>query len=927
MARLLRGRFAALLDGSEGAALQAAAIWRARIHEGASDAEVSSDLAQVVAYSLAIATLRSDNVDADHDGRITLKEARDALEVSNSVLSAALGPLLDIPGLLPLLQVEVGALERLASAVNRPALLAAKDVRGEPWLWFYEDFLAVYEPAARKASGVYYTPIPVVAAQVRLTEHILRTKFGLPLGFGHKNVTTLDPATGSGTYPLAILDRAAATAKKERGDAGPRQVAPTMAKNMVAFELLPGPYAVAHLRIGQRIAEMEGTLTPDRVRVYLTNTIDEASTDAIDGTLFGPVRVLAEERRQANLVKSDEGVQVIIGNPPYRRLSADAAGGWMHAQRNGGGTTPFQDLQVAAQQAGVIFSAQASLYDLYVYFWRWAFWKAFEQNPDQSAVVSFITGATWLRGPAFIGLRALARSLADEVWVVDLGGEGRGAVTDDNVFAIQTPVAIVTLFRKGKGAKGPAKVSYQRLEGARADKFTALDNVAAPDDESDAWIAVAGTGGDPLAPGSGGADWEAMPALTDLFCLQQPGIKFNRTWPVAPDQDTLKQRWVALLADPARDVRAKKFATGASGRSIDTKVGTMSKIADLAPGAAAEPIVRHAYRSFDREWTFRDPRIANLERPALWQSLSEHQLFLNGMLTSPLGEGPALTAAIDVPDLHHFRGSFGGKDVVPLYRDAESKQPNVPAGLLEHLSNVYKRSVTVEELAAYVYALLAFPGYKEHFAIELADPGPRVPVTADVEIFDAVVQTGYWLLWLHTWTERFRDPASHRTNRLPHVDGLGWVEPVTTLPATDKQVTYDADSATIHIGDGRVVGVRPDVWDYSISGLFPVQAWIGRRTKKGIGRAATRPQPLDLIRPDHWHDEWNDELLDLLRILTATRDTEPSQGKLLARVLASDLIPADDLPAPSDAERQPPKTITNDAAALLLDGYPEAEDD
>ncbi|WP_206677859.1 hypothetical protein, partial [Salmonella enterica] len=84
---------------------------------------------------------------------------------------------------------------------------------------------------------------------------------------------------------------------------------------------------------------------------------------------------------------------------------------------------------------------------------RWAIWKAFQQDPGDQAIISFITASSWLTGPAFVGLRDLARRTASEIWVMDLGGEGRGARQEENVFDIQTPVAIVTLVRTGKAAR------------------------------------------------------------------------------------------------------------------------------------------------------------------------------------------------------------------------------------------------------------------------------------------------------------------------------------------------------------------------------------------------------------------------------------------------------------------------------------------
>src|SRR5699024_8122340 len=192
--------------------------------------------------------------------------------------------------------------------------------------------------------------------------------------------------------------------------------------NLAAFELLPGPYAVAHLRIGQRLAEVSGQWHQlDPVRVYLTDTMEGSDAPQQRG-LFGDARILAEEASKGRRIKHGLGVTVVIGNPPYDHVAQETSGDCvLHPER---GRPLFQDVIESAQRAGVIFSAQASLYDLYVYFWRWAMWKAFEEHPEQPAVVSFITASSWLRGDVFRGLREMASEHADEIWVIDLGGEG-----------------------------------------------------------------------------------------------------------------------------------------------------------------------------------------------------------------------------------------------------------------------------------------------------------------------------------------------------------------------------------------------------------------------------------------------------------------------------------------------------------------------
>ena len=123
---------------------------------------------------------------------------------------------------------------------------------------------------------------------------------------------------------------------------------------------------------------------------------------------------------------------------------------------------------------------------------------------------------------------------------------------------------------------------------------------------------------------------------------------------------------------------------------------------------------------------------------------------MSSFLTGVLGEGPAATAAIYTPDLDHFRGSFGGKHVIPLWRNAAATEPNITAGLLPLPNEVYTERVTLEDIFAYVYAVLANPEYTEHFSEELSEPGPQLPLTKDSALFRRATTMGKRLLWLHT---------------------------------------------------------------------------------------------------------------------------------------------------------------------------------
>lgn len=913
LARFIRIRLDEGLLHKSPPVLQGKAAWDITVHETTSSAQFSSDVAQVIAYSMAIAGLTG-VADVNQDGVVTLQEAKATLEQGNrNVLAAALGPIIGIPELLTYIGPELGAIMRLVSSMDLEAIHNSKDSRGEPWLWFYEDFLAKYDPEARDQSGVYYTPTPVVQYQVRIVDDLLRNRFRQRLGFGSKSVVTLDPAAGSGTYPLAVIDKAVETAFEERGRAGSKQVADNLAKNILAFELLPGPYAVAHLRIGQRLAEARGQLVQfDEIGVFLTDTLEDPRTKTRQG-LFGDALVLAESAEKARKIKAERPITVAIGNPPYDRVNSDS-GGWVTTGDDSAAPL-FDDIIKPAQERGVVFSAQASLYNLYVYFWRWAIWKALENGPDDKAIVSFITASSWLDGPAFVGLRQLAVDTASEIWVLDLGGDGRGARKEENVFDIQSPVAIVTLIRAGRTEK-PASVLYKRISGTRKEKFSALDEMSRLD-STEGWVVVDSPNGESFIPVKNSDVWSDLPLLADLFPWQQPGIKYNRLWPVAPNADILKKRWKELLTDTAADSRIQKFVTSATGRNVFTKVGDLSPIAELKSDAAHQPIVRLGWRSFDMQWTFDDPRLAKTDSPALWQSVSKRQVFMASPWSARVSNGPAATVSAAVPDLHYFCNR-GGKDVIPLFRDADCTEPNITEGLLDLLASVYGKTVSPGEFFAYCYAMIAQGSYSKRFWSDLAQGPVRVPVTKEAHLFEEAVAIGEKLVWLHTFGERYVS-ADRPQGHVGRSAGIEWDEPVTTLPEDLSQITYDEASHEIQISDGVLSGVRPEVWNYEVSGMRIMDKWLGARTRKGIGRSASKSATLlDRIRPTEWDDDWNGELMDLVTVLTETVGMGGVQAELLEKVLSSDRFSLTDLPVPSAAARKVPKTMKRDYSQPTL---------
>ena len=91
------------------------------------------------------------------------------------------------------------------------------------------------------------------------------------------------------------------------------------------------------------------------------------------------------------------------------------------------------------------------------------------------------------------------------------------------------------------------------------------------------------------------------------------------------------------------------------------------------------------------------------------------QMYITSLLTNVLGIGPAAVAAAEIGALDHCPGSFGAKHAIPLWRDADATQPNISSGLVEYISDSYKKAVAHERLFAYAYGILAQPDYVRRF--------------------------------------------------------------------------------------------------------------------------------------------------------------------------------------------------------------------
>ncbi|MBV9861650.1 MAG: N-6 DNA methylase [Alphaproteobacteria bacterium] len=687
-----------------------------------------------------------------------------------------------------------------------PEILAIRKDGSDPILCFYEDFLGTFDTDARARYGVYYTPVKVVRYMVAALDRALRDRLGTQ-GLRDPKVTILDPATGTGTFLLGIAERVSAEAAREAGAGMAGPALRNLTARMFGFELLVGPYAVAHYRLHhalRRPSEVsEAPLAHDlpRLGVYLADTLAEPGAAAAAGALGFVAAGIAEERREANRIKTEQPILAIIGNPPYGRLEEgenDAlVGRWMDRL--------WDDLKRPVREAG--HGNQLNTFpDLWVAFWRWAIWKLFEaENAPRRGVVALITNRKFLTGWPYAGLRRMLRERFDRIEIVDLRGDLRrgeraGIEGDQGVFNIKVGTAITIAIADGSRPDGdPAKVKYldSWAEGrfSRPAKLGWLTSGADAGTLPNAVQVERGLLDDFRPEPFQNGEWMS---LTDAFVYRKSGMKSGR------------DRVFVSVTRRALRKKVIDFFDTASGFAFTDSLG-----------------VFYVYRPLDRRWFYNDLRLLNRPGPELQAVWGEDNVCLYAMPFGT-GPGPAVWCHGLLPDYHAFRGSYGGY-AFPVYdRRPDVSAPNLAPALVENLGAAYGQPVTAEDVFDAILCLLSAASYTRRFAEDLEDVFPHVPFPAHREVFAEAVRLGREIRAVET----FARPPSKAHLR------PGFVRLETEPRAALASVQYsDGGIVLCADGSGRVTGLPEAVWNFAVTGYRVLPHWIESRVGLPLDQA------------------------------------------------------------------------------------------
>lgn len=837
--------------------------WRDTLAPSTSNEEFADSFAQTVVFSLVVALSEGHKLSLKTFSTIAVE-----LRSKHGLLGNALSLLTDHLDEKSSLYNALAVIIRVMDAASWADISGGKS---DVYLHLYEHFLKVYNPEQRKKTGSYYTPVEVVDQMVRLVDDALRTYLGKEHGLASEGVSVIDPAMGTGTYPLSVMHKVAKT--ESLAPAARTRALNRLAKNLYGFELQSGPFSVAELRLNQTLKELGAEVAEvpeDGLNLYVTDTLGDpyAKQKPLNGHTL---RLLSQLSNKATRVKREVPIQVCIGNPPYKD-KAEGMGGWVESGfRSPDVASPILD-DFRAQGMG---KYEYVLKNLYVYFWRWAFWKVFEDSfhalegqPDSAqhaGVVCFITADGYLHGPGFAGMREYIRRSSSRGWIINVTPEGLRPPAKNAVFAIETPVSIALFLREeNTDEETPADIRYIALHGTFAEKIEAL---AALNLDSAEFEPVRSGWGDKFAPEAGG-DWDSYPELPDFYASCFPGVKPNKTWVYAPSESVLQERWAELIEGNNLEVRAERFKETRDTKITegkkplpgkDTFQGSLESLNDqIAREFIPDTpnIVPVGYRSFDRQYILADARLADMPRPKLWEHRVPEQIFIVEQHSRHPKAGPGLYISSLIPDMNSFKGSEGGRTHPTL---TIGGIPNLTESAAQMLRERFGADAP-GDLVYYLAALTGHPGYVRTFDEPLQQAGIRVPLTADPALWERAVQLGKQVVWLHTYGERGEPlPGMKYLHQVPKGADYTLPNPTVDMGRTmpEKKPSFSPDPVdslskeennpimgTVSFGRARCENVEKRVFDYTVGGNQVLGLWAKYRLKKPIVRQSS---PLDEI--------------------------------------------------------------------------------
>ena len=759
----------------------------------------------------------------------------------------------------------------------------------DPIMHFYETFLAEYDPKLRKSRGVFYTPEPVVDFIVRAVDDILKSEFNLPAGLAdtskinvkektpvvkknqgtvyqdvekeYHKVQILDPATGTGTFLASVIKHIYRRFEGQQGIWGD-YVDNHLIPRLNGFELLMASYAMAHLKLDLLLSETGYKSEPGavatgtsfggkdakRFQVYLTNALEEYHPDT--GSLWSTF--LSNEANEANHIKRDTPVMVVIGNPPYSGVSSNM-GKWI------------SDLieQYKYVDGNHFGERKHWLHDDYVKFIRLG--QAFvDKNND--GILAYINNHSFLDNPTFRGMRWNLLNSFDEIFIIDLHGNSKktenapNGVVDQNVFDIQAGVSINIFVKKmapAKQAKKLATVKHVDIWGKREAKYQLLL------ENSLSQLEFATI--DPHAPYyffrpkdfAGESSYGEGFKIGELFSANVTGIVTARDFLVVDFDESSLLKKIEKFCDSTltdTEIRTWLFPNKKDGKydAGDTRGWQIPSARQKIQRNDHKAFIKDvAYRPFDTRKIYYSADMVDWGREKYMRHLvTGDNLALMTCRQSAIDswEHVGITNLI-TDDCRVSNRSRERGYIFPLYIYANDidqrtldgrtvRLPNLNTEIVEKIAVAIGLTFTNEkegtvgtfapiDILDYIYAVLHSPSYREKYKEFLKIDFPRVPYPKDAATFWELVALGGELRQIHL----LESPKVEQfITRFP-VGGNNVVDkptfnPVAIAPGSDSA----ARVGDVYFNDTQYFAGVPEIaWNFYIGGYQPAQKWLKDR--------------------------------------------------------------------------------------------------
>lgn len=669
----------------------------------------------------------------------------------------------------------------------------------------YENFYKVYNPKAADRLGVVYTPGEIVRFMIRSADWLCEQHFGKNLI--DTGVEILDPATGTGTYIVELLEHF-------RGN--PEKLRYKYKEELHANEVAILPYYVANLNIEASYAAITGQFA-EYPNLCFVDTLDNVAALGIyaghQHDMFGAVsdENMARVKRQ-----NQRKISVIIGNPPYNANQQN------ENDNNKNRTYERVDDRIRQTYIKASTAQKTKMLDMYVRFFRWA-----SDRIVDDGILALITNRSFIDAHMADGFRRIVTRDFAEGWIVDLGGDykKKGAGGTGNVFGIGTGVAI-SFWVKRKGHAGEARLAYLAAPpGKGDDKLAWLGGVSLgsgrwqslPQREDAAWVDIPESDWSAFLPVGNKSTKLGKGRDSAIFKLFSLGVITARDdWVYTNTDVEAKGRVDWFVNEYARErerlANLKRPIDSADIGSLSIKLTRAIKrdLASLRP-LKLEPSFRTAsYRPFTKRTLYYSARLNEMlyQQPSIFPFEGQENLAI--CLSDPTSQKPLLVSAVDaVPD-YHFVGAAAGANCLPRYRYTVSGErvDNITDWGLAQFTNHYgaAAAITKDAIFAYCYAVLHDPVYRETYALNLKREFPRIPFYPD---FGQWVDWGQRLLDLHIHYEDVAPFAFHRvdTPSAKRAEGTAPKPKLKSLPETGV-IIIDEDT--------QLTGIPPEAWAYRL---------------------------------------------------------------------------------------------------------------